>query len=44
MDDEGGSSHLSISVIFEEKPYFYHSPLLLTRTGPMADSFRTDRF
>lgn len=30
MDDEGGSPHLSMSVIFGEKQHFHATPLLTT--------------
>jgi hypothetical protein len=44
MDDEGGSCHLSISVIFIRKRHFYHTPLSMTRTDAMAVCFRITEF
>ena len=36
MDDEGGSNHLSMSVIFGEKQHFHEIPLLTTGTENTA--------
>ncbi|MFN2357690.1 MAG: hypothetical protein ABR534_08120 [Desulfotignum sp.] len=41
MDDEGGSSHLSMSVMYREATHFHDTPLLMTRTGAMADCCKT---
>ncbi len=43
MDDEGGSCHLSISVIFIKDRHFHHIPLSMTRADAMADRFTPGR-
>ncbi|HKJ98514.1 MAG TPA: hypothetical protein VJ959_06305 [Desulfotignum sp.] len=42
MDDEGGSPHLSMSVIFGEKKYFHKIPLLTTGSENTARWCKTD--
>ncbi|MFO7913253.1 MAG: hypothetical protein R6V15_13925 [Desulfotignum sp.] len=41
MDDEGGSPHLSMSVIFGEKKYFHEIPLLTTGLENTASRCKT---
>ncbi len=37
MDDEGGSPHLSMSLIYRETQHFHHTPLLTAHPAVMAD-------
>ncbi|MEE4364301.1 MAG: hypothetical protein V2J08_10225 [Desulfotignum sp.] len=41
MDDEGGSPHLSMSVIFGGKQHFHGIPLLTTGTEISASWYKT---